>query len=91
MERIKVDTIILFLSRIYTEKICNNYPVSKFIELTSRLDRGHNTDVVYFNFEKAFIQVSFRMLLYILEPYGIRGKGYLRVELEIDSHSANEC
>jgi hypothetical protein len=71
-----------------------------FENWTAALDQGHNVDVVYLDYQKAFDTVPFKRLLVKLKSYGISGKmsdwisGFLtdrRMQVSVRGSSSEWC
>ena len=53
---------------------CLTQLLAHYDNIISQLEEGHNVDVIYLDFAKAFDKVDFNILLHKLEKHGIQGK-----------------
>jgi len=60
--------------RFISRSSCCTQLLSTLNDWTSAMDQGFSTDVIYFNFSKAFDSVLHNRLLNKLKGYGVDGK-----------------
>ena len=69
---------------------CVTQLLSVLDDWTRAMMEGHNTDVVYFDFSKAFDTVPHKCLKHKLRAYGIGGEAF-GVATEFSFRSRTEC